>query len=331
MTTTLANPNAEIRLEDLKNGKRKLTVISKDKSQYVHIPTCTTSYSDQLIGTILRAKSEAYLCDEILRDEDPNYIRRHLELTILSRINPKEFKNKKILDFGCGAGASTMLLARLFPQSTIIGVELEEKNLAVARERADFYRLTNTEFIKSPGGNRLPNDLGKFDVIVLSAVYEHLLPDERKTLMPQLWAMLNTGGYLFLDETPYRWFPIETHTTGLPLLNYLPDSIAHWYAQVFSKRTGQNEPWLVMLRNGIRGGWTLRIRDDLQAGKSACFQRPVYKGIKDEVDLWYKGYAENASGKTGSIKRFAYWILKIFRVITGLAMVPYLSLGIKKT
>ena len=89
--------------------------------------------------------------------------------------------NKKILDFGCGAGASTMILNRFFPEADeIIGVEIEERLVSVCKARNNFYNTKNVKFIISPSPTELPNNIEKFDLIVLSAVFEHMLPNERK-------------------------------------------------------------------------------------------------------------------------------------------------------
>jgi len=37
-----------------------------------------------------------------------------------------------------------------------------------------------------------------------------------------LWSLLRPGGVLFVNQTPYRWRPLEYHITSLPFVNYLP-------------------------------------------------------------------------------------------------------------
>jgi hypothetical protein len=103
----------------------------------------------------------------------------------------------------------------------------------------------NAEFHTSPSPFELP-DLGRFDHIVLNAVWEHMLPAERPVLLPLLLDTLSSGGFLFVCETPHRWFPVETHTTHLPLINYLPAPLAHKTARL-SDRVG-DETWEELLR-----------------------------------------------------------------------------------
>ena len=51
-----------------------------------------------------------YFRDEIERSEDPSYMQR--KLNILLREFRIDLSNKRMLDFGCGAGASTLSFMR---------------------------------------------------------------------------------------------------------------------------------------------------------------------------------------------------------------------------
>ena len=172
---------------------------------------------------------------------------------MLAYLPESAFKGKRVLDFGSGSGASTMVLARMLPGAEIVGVELRDDFVELARHRARFYGFEDVHFFVSPSGDRLPGDLGEFDFIVFSAVYEHLLPAERPALLARLWDVLRTGGVLFVSQTPQRWLPVEYHTTGLPLLNYLPDQLAWRLGRRLSPRVASDASWETMLRDGVRG------------------------------------------------------------------------------
>ena len=47
--------------------------------------------------------------------------------------------------------------------------------------------------------------------------------------------MIREGGYLFIDQTPSLLFPMELHTTGLALINYLPARLSFWRRPVDSQ------------------------------------------------------------------------------------------------
>ncbi len=232
----------------------------------------------------------AWVCDEISRDQDPESIQRFFENDFLPYFGPADFEGKRILDFGCGSGSSTLVLARMFPRSEIVGVELSPEHLRIAAERLRFHGYGNVRFVQSPGGTTLPDDLGRFDFIVMSAVFEHLLPDERHAVMPQLWAHLRIGGCLLLNQTPHRFFPFESHTTGLPLINYLPDRLAHFVARRFSRRRLGMESWESLLRQGIRGATEREILESLGEAPSdslPALLAPRGPRYRDRVDVWY--------------------------------------------
>ena len=225
-----------------------------------------------------------------------------------------------------------MILSQLLPQSRITGLELRASNLEVARARAAFYGLEHARFLLSPTGSDLPDGVGPFRAIVLSAVFEHLLPAERKALMPALWRRLAPGGVMFIDETPARWFPIETHTTGLPLLNYLPDRLAERYARRFSRRLRRDATWQDMQRDGIRGSSVREILGLLPTDEGRpTLIAPQRLGVKGSLDLWIRGYSHGGQGVRGALKKSTAALLALAaRSFDGAALVPYLSLAIRK-
>jgi SAM-dependent methyltransferase len=222
-----------------------------------------------------------------------------------------------------------MILARAFPAAQIVGVELDEKLLAIGRRRAQHHGLCNVRLLLSPRPTELPPDIGDFDFIVLSAVYEHLLPAERRTLMPRLWRALRPGGILLINQTPHRYFPLELHTTGLLLINYLPSCTALRVARMFSRRVRKDETWENLLRRGIRGGTARRILVELAAegGGPPVLLQPGRLGFRDAVDLWY---AVSRSGRHPVLRALLRHTLNGVRRLFGVSLVPFLALAIKK-
>ena len=325
----LKHPECELVFERLDDGRRRLRVVPLREQYYVHRRSWVTAYDDSTIAAILDAKGPAYLCDELARDEDPHYIRPHLTATITCHVDPQTLAGKRMLDFGCGAGASTLALSQLLPETQFVGIELDHKNLTAARARMEFYGLDNVTLLQSPSGDTLPSDLGDdFDAIMLPAVYEHLLPAERKTLVPMIWDLLRPGGFLFIDETPWRWFPIETHTTGLPFINYLPDALALRYARSAAGRIPKDVSWTRLLRDGVRGATVEEILHQL--GPGAKLLAPCREGVDNYVDLWARGYTTAPAGRGAGLKRLVVPLLRTLHRMTGQSWVPYLSLAIQK-
>lgn len=328
MSTVLSHSDAEIRIEELSDGRKLVNVIPR-MDLFIPRNSCETSYPLTLIQLILETKGADYLCDEIARDEDPEYVYRDLETDLMAYFDVSDFDKKRVLDFGCGSGASSMILARMFPKAEILGIELERPLLRVACARSAHYQYSNVKLMSSPNGTELPAGIGKFDFVIMSAVYEHLLPHERRVIIPKVWDLINEQGFLFLNMTPHRFFPVEHHTTGLPFINYLPDKLAYAVTRKFSKRIDKTEPWEILLRRGIRGGTEREILRILKhdTTKYPVLLEPTKRGLRDRIDLWYS--ALNPT-RLRMIKRLLKSSIKSWKLISGMTLVPNLSLVIQK-
>jgi ubiquinone/menaquinone biosynthesis C-methylase UbiE len=269
------------------------------------------------------------VCDEIRRDEDPKYVTLFLHWALLGYVDPGAFAGKRLLDFGCGSGASTAILGRMFPETETVGVDLEENLLGIARKRAAFYGNEGVSLRHSLSGERLPDDLGSFDFVTLSAVFEHLLPHERNVVLGQIWSVLKPRGILFLNQTPFRFYPHEAHTTGLPGLNYLPDHLALRAARRFSARVDPDESWESLLRRGIRGGTereVMRILRSAAKGTPVAL-KPERLGLRDTVDLWYEFSMEARPSRLKPVMKAAF---KLASKVTGSAVAPAIDVAIAK-
>lgn len=328
--------HAEITITELGEGRRCVTVKSAGFRLSEADRSIETRYPVELIDKIFRLKGPQYAPDEIRRDEDPQYTRACLETDLLAYVPLEAFRHKRMLDFGCGAGASTLVLARLFPESEIAGIELDEKLLSVAHARAAFYGYDNLSFHCSPNSKTLPPNMGEFDYVILSAVFEHLLPDERQQVLGQIWSLLKPGGIFFLNQTPNRWFPFEGHTTQLPLMNYLPDKAAGAYARRFSKMVSSEVTWPQLLRRGIRGGSVREILGILKGAQPRfrpVLLTPQQAGFQDRIDLWYAGYAVSIAKKYPRVKVLQLaikYLAKVIYKVSGVVFLPTISLAIQK-
>ncbi len=321
-------PEALVQLHPLEGGKMEIVVKPRTPDYYVAIPRLETAYPRELIQAIFDLKRPAWGCDEISRDEDPAYVQNDLAHDVFSFISPEDLAGRRVLDFGCGCGASTSILGRVAPGCRLTGIELEEAHLDIARRRVAYHGLGNVTLQVSPSPESLPEGIGTFDHIIFSAVFEHLMPAERKALFPLVWSHLEPGGILFLGQTPHRWFPIEGHTTGLPLINYLPRGLARRAALRFSSRVPADASWQDMLRQGIRGGTPGEILAILAAtGQPAESLPPCRHGIVDHLDLWYRSASCRHSG-AGLRRRRR--LLGLVRALTGATVVPNITLALRK-
>ena len=318
-----ATAETSVHIEE-RNGKRAVFVSGET---FIARREWETAYPIELIEHVLRVKGPVWLNDEIMRDENPSATQSFIRWNILSYADSRDFAGRRLLDFGSGCGASSMVLSRMLPETEIIGVELLSNYVTLARNRAEYHGVSDrVRFVLSPDANKLPAEIGDFHYVVLSGVYEHLLPVERRRLLPLIWSKLSRGGILFVFETPHRWFPIETHTTILPFINYLPDRVAHYCCRHFSRRVEHDVSWTELLRRGIRGGTVREIVSILGEGD---LLRPSWDGTtRDHIDLWYQHIRDRgrASAKHAAVMR----CLKVLKAVTGITLSPYLGLALKK-
>lgn len=288
-------------------GSRRIVAQPNDAADYSAALECSTTYPIELIDRILAVKGPLWLCDEIKRDERAEGVALELRYGVLGFVEEDAFVGARLLDFGCGSGASTMVLARLLPETSIVGIDLSDALLGIARERARHYGFASMQFLLSPDPLGLPADIGMFDYIMLNAVFEHLLPRERALLLPKLWSLLNPGGVMFIVQTPYRFAPVDIHTTGLPLINYLPNRLAHVAATKLSRRVDKGASWEQLLRAGIRGGTEREVRGLLPTanGQAPIQLRPREPNLHDAPDLWYT----IAMQRHASASRRAAWLM----------------------
>jgi SAM-dependent methyltransferase len=313
-----------LRIKPLEDGRHHISVWPAQGHTVPH-RAWVTSYPLPLVLDI-HATKDLHVCDEIMRDENPRYVERQLRHAVLGYVAAEEFSDSRVLDFGCGSGASLLVLSRILPRCEIVGVEIDPRLIALARRRAEHLGHGALRVLQSPSPETLPPELGDFDYILFSAVFEHLRPHERRERLPLVWQRLRPGGILFLNQTPHRYWPLETHTTGgLPFINYLPDSLALAYARRFCKRISPTESWNSLLRRGIRGGTVSEIMGILGGSAHAELLAPLAP-VRNRIDLWHR----SLSPRHAALKYAVKGALELGRRVTGLEIVPTLSLAIRK-
>ena len=282
----LTAPEGSVEVIPITHGRFQVTLKPHDRQAFIPRWSCETSLPLNIIASFLDA-SFTRLCDSLARLEDPEYVRKVLGTQLRAYLDEANFRGKRLLDFGCGQGASTLCMGAMLPETEIVGVELDPARIHLAQRVLAARSLPNVHFLVSPDAKSLPAEIGTFDYVMLSAVYEHLLPAERRQVMPLIWSKLKPGGTLFINQTPYRYFPYEHHTTGLWFINYLPDRLALFLARRLSRMNPEvtrSHDWNVHLRAGIRGGTEREILRDLRkAGGRAAVLQP--KG-QDRAAYW---------------------------------------------
>ena len=120
-----------------------------------------------------------------------------------------------------------------------------------AEEKEKVIKEMFEKFVDGSYGMPFQNEV--FDIVWPHVVIEHIMPDQRKYVLEELWRVLKRKGLLIIDATPNRLWLKESHTSNLFLVNYLPLSAASFVARYFSKRVPLNQSKVQLLSRGFRG------------------------------------------------------------------------------
>jgi ubiquinone/menaquinone biosynthesis C-methylase UbiE len=123
---------------------------------------------------------------------------------------------ERLLDFGCGNGANTILFAPDF--AAVVGVDVEVERVGEARANAAERGVSNLEYCVY-GGERLPFADHSFDCVVSFEVLEHTRDD--RAALAEIARVLKPGG-LFCGSVPNKFYLMETHGFNLPLSDVIP-------------------------------------------------------------------------------------------------------------
>jgi ubiquinone/menaquinone biosynthesis C-methylase UbiE len=115
-----------------------------------------------------------------------------------------------VLDVGCGTGASALPAAEIVgSRGRVIGVDLAERLLAIARQKAESQSLGNAEF-RAGDMERLRYPDDRFDAVV--SVFSIFFVPDMVRQVRELWRMVRPGGSLAITTWgPRMMEPGTTH------------------------------------------------------------------------------------------------------------------------
>ncbi|MFM7424022.1 MAG: class I SAM-dependent methyltransferase [Elainella sp.] len=91
-------------------------------------------------------------------------------------------EGKLILDAGCGSGYKALVLAMANPGARVVGIDLSQESVDLARRRFEFHKLDGAEF----------HQLSLYDVAQLGLKFDYINCDETLYLLPDPAAGLQT-------------------------------------------------------------------------------------------------------------------------------------------
>lgn len=131
----------------------------------------------------------------------------------------------RVADVGCGSGAAAATMARAFPNSTVVGFDVDPRAIARARAQATGSGLSNLAF-EMIAGEEIP---GRFDLVTTFDVI-HDLPNPRGVLDRIRAALNEDGTYLMMEPAASprledNFSARGTLLYGFSLLYCLPQSL----------------------------------------------------------------------------------------------------------
>ncbi|HSN73027.1 MAG TPA: methyltransferase domain-containing protein [Steroidobacteraceae bacterium] len=121
----------------------------------------------------------------------------------LGREHP-DFKPKHILDLGCGLGHNTLPLARAFPDSLVVAVDVAAPMLRYGHARARSLGVDNVCFVQADA-TRLSGTMPSFDLVYTTMVLHETSRRSVEALFDIARRQLRLGGLtIHLEQPPYR-------------------------------------------------------------------------------------------------------------------------------
>jgi ubiquinone/menaquinone biosynthesis C-methylase UbiE len=129
-----------------------------------------------------------------------------------------------ILDVGCGSGASAIPAGEIVgPDGRVIGVDLAERLLAMARSKAVAQRLENIEFRRADMETLGYPDASFDAVVCVFAIF--FVPDMVKQVK-ELWRMVRPGGQLAITTWGPRMFEPGSAAWWAAVKQFRPDLVS---------------------------------------------------------------------------------------------------------
>ena len=140
-------------------------------------------------------KSESDIAKVHMKRIDPYYDQIRKDLINLI---PENVKIDAFLDVGCGTGATSEFIRTKFNVNFSVGIEINEKAAAIAKNRVDMLYQDSIE------DDSLILPQNKFDLVVFADVIEHLV-DPWSTLIKTVRSVRSKGYVLFSIPNVQHW------------------------------------------------------------------------------------------------------------------------------
>jgi ubiquinone/menaquinone biosynthesis C-methylase UbiE len=107
-------------------------------------------------------------------------------------------RGQRVLDFGCGTATLTLMIEAQAPEAEVVGVDVDERALAIAARKAGAVQ-SRVRFERISQG-ALPFPDNSFDRVLSCLVFHHLRREEKRLALAECHRILCPGGELHIAD-----------------------------------------------------------------------------------------------------------------------------------
>lgn len=115
---------------------------------------------------------------------------------MLRRLESELPQRATVVDIGCGTGTFALALKERRPDARIVGVDGDEEILALARAKAGASEIEWREGL----AQEAPVESGSADLVTISLVLHHLLPEDKRRALAEARRILKPTGRLHVAD-----------------------------------------------------------------------------------------------------------------------------------
>lgn len=202
-----------------------------------------------------------------------------------------DLKGANIVEIGAGTGSASAAMA--FAGAHLCCIDVGTSLANVLLRRFELLNLPRPEmhvvdhrWLKVDGDRTgFETAVAKADAVIMYALVEHLMPDERVTLLRTLKKNLKRNAVAIVVEMPNRLSPIDWHTTGLLLPDVVDDETFLAYALTSPRGNVRKQ-----LESRKPQSKNAQIELAYRAGRGVSFHEWVIAGDFDKLEIVQDGY-----------------------------------------
>ncbi len=220
---------------------------------------------------------------------------RHFLDPLFRYLRARRAHRLSVLEVGCSFGHMTEYMAEQPEITEIHCFDTDPAFVEIVRAKVDEQGLAKVRevlLLDNDKTRRLPWPDARFDLVLVVGVVEHLPARNRRAQVDEYYRLLAPGGHIAILDTPNRLFPLETHSIGLPLVQWLPPRLAYAYARLARPRKFGGVRYGTFVADGT--GWRNATLADCLPSRGAAGLRDV----TEEAGYGWRFFRDTARSRT---------------------------------